>query len=130
MRRLLGTIIILIAAVVAYMYFFGKESDKEKAHTIVNETKDLGRSVGDFLKRQKEKYDDGEFDKLFDRISGTVNKLRSKPEKNNEEVQQDLRDLEKELKKIDPDKLSEENKEKLKKLLQDLEKELDSNSNH
>ncbi len=124
MSRLLGTIIIILAAIVAYMYFFGQGEDKEKAHTIVNETKDLGRSVGDFIKRQKVKYDDGEFDSLIRKIRGSIDKLRGKTEKNTDEVQQDLRELEKQLKQIDPQKLSEENREKLKKLIQDLEKEL------
>ena len=38
MRKLIGTIIILLAALIAYMYFFGHGENKEKAHSIVNET--------------------------------------------------------------------------------------------
>ena len=124
MSRIIGIVIILIAAIVGYMYFFGKEEDKVKAHTIVNETKDLGKSVGDFIKKQKDKYDDGEFDSLLNRISNSIGNLKSKPENNSDEVKNDLRDLETQLKKIDPQKLSDENREKLKKLLHDLEMEL------
>jgi len=125
MSKLIGTIIIILAAIVAYMYFFGQGEDKEKAHSIVNETRDLGRSVGDFIKRQKDKYDDGEFDSLIKKIRGSIDKLKGKTEKNTDEVQQDLRELKNELKQIDPQKLSEENREELKKLIRDLEKELD-----
>lgn len=124
MSRLIGIIVIILAAIVGYMYFFGKEDDKVKAHTIVNETKELGKSVGDFISRQKDKYDNGEFDKLLNKIGDGIAKLRSKPDNKSDEVKQDLRDLEIKLKEIDPQKLSEENREKLKKLIQDLEKEL------
>ncbi|MBK9981338.1 MAG: hypothetical protein IPP15_02750 [Saprospiraceae bacterium] len=124
MSRLIGIIVIILAAIVGYMYFFGKEDDKVKAHTIVNETKELGKSVGDFISRQKDKYDNGEFDTLLKKVGDGISKLRSKPENKSDEVKQDLRDLEIKLKEIDPQKLSEENREKLKKLIQDLEKEL------
>ncbi len=124
MRRLLGTIVILLAGLIAYMYFFGHGENKEKAHSIVNETKDLGKSVGDFIKQQKEKYDEGEFDSLSMKIKTTINKLRGKSEKNSDEVQQNLRELEKQLKQIDPQKLSEKDRDELKKLLEELDKEL------
>lgn len=124
MSRLIGIIVIILAAIVGYMYFFGKEDDKVKAHTIVNETKELGKSVGDFISRQKEKYDNGEFDALLKKVGDGIAKLRSKPENKSVEVKQDLRDLEIKLKEIDPQKLSEENRDKLKKLILDLEKEL------
>ena len=125
MRKILGTLILLLAGVIAYMYFFGKGADKENAHHIVNETKDLGKSVGDFIKRQTEKYDNGEFDILLEKISRSINKLRSKTESNTDEVKDDLRDLEKELKQIDPEKLSQENRDDLKRILEDLDKELE-----
>ncbi|MEO6132957.1 MAG: hypothetical protein ABIQ02_14005 [Saprospiraceae bacterium] len=124
MARIIGFIVIILAAIVGYMYFFGKEDDKVKAHTIVNETRDLGRAVGDFISRQKDKYDDGDFDRLIKNIKAHLDKLRGKPEKNSSEVQKDLRDLKTRLKEIDTSKLSEEKREELRKLIQDVEKEL------
>lgn len=126
MKSLLFLIILLIAGAVAYMYFFGKGEDKATAVTIVSETKALGRSVGDFLKRQKEKYDDGDFDRLFDKINGAIQKLKSKPASEKQESKEDLQELETELRKIDTDKLSEENRQKLLLLLKDLEKEIEA----
>ncbi len=124
--RLLFLLIILIAGVVGYMYFFGKGEDKARAENIIGDTKELGRSVGDFLKRQKEKYDQGDFDRLFDKINAGIQRLKSKPATEKTESKEDLRELETELRKIDPDKLSEENRQKLLQLLKDLEKEIEA----
>ncbi|MGB4850411.1 MAG: hypothetical protein WBP41_20965 [Saprospiraceae bacterium] len=124
MTRLIGIIVIIVAAIVGYMYFFGKEDDKVKAHTIVNETKELGKSVGDFIKKQKDKYDDGEFDALIKKIGTSIDRLRSKTDKPSDETQTNLRELENQLRQIDPQKLSEENRQKLKKVIEDLDKQL------
>lgn len=107
------------------MYFFGKGEDRERATEVVNETKELGRAVGDFLKRQKEKYDDGDFDRLIDRINDNLDKIKSNKSETPAEQKNELRSLEKELKQIDPEKLNEENRARLKKLLEELETEID-----
>jgi hypothetical protein len=125
MRRLFTLLLFLFILIIAYMYFFGKGENKQNAEKIVTETRDLGRSVGDFIRRQKDNYDNGSFDSLFTKIRISLDKLKGKKGTNTEEQQQNIRELEKQLKQIDPDKLSEENREELKRLLQDLEKELD-----
>lgn len=125
MRKLLFTLILILAAYVGYQYFFGQGEDKENAHLIVNETKDLGKAVGDFLSKQKEKYDDGEFDRLIDRVSDALASLKSDSAEKTEEVNDDLRDLKKELKQIDPNKLNEENRKALDKVIEDVEEELE-----
>ena len=94
MRRLIFLALIILAGFVAYTYYFGKGEDKERAENIVRETKDLTRSVGEFIKKQKDRYDDGEFDRLFDRIGNTIKNLRNKKTENQEEVNQDLKELE------------------------------------
>lgn len=125
MRKLLFTLILILAAYVGYQYFFGQGEDKENAHLIVNETKDLGKAVGDFLSKQKEKYDDGEFDRLIDKVSDALANLKSDSAEKTEEVNDDLRDLKKELKQIDPNKLNEENRKALDKVIEDVEEELE-----
>ena len=125
MKNLIFLIILVLAAVVGYMYFFGKGEDRERAANVVQETKELGKSVGEFLKRQKEKYDDGDFDRLLDKINNTLDKLKSKKSTPSEEESQELKELEKELKQIDPEKLNEENRARLKKLLEELEAEIE-----
>lgn len=126
MRRLIFTIILILAAYVGYMYFFGKGEDKADAHVIVNETKDLGRAVGDFLKDQKDKYDNGEFDRLIDKVSDNLQKLKSGTQENSSEAKDELRILLKELKEVDPSKLNEENRKALEKTIKDIETQLDS----
>ena len=126
MRKLIFTILLILAAYVAYMYFFGKGEDKADAHTIVNEAKDLGRAVGDFLKDQKDKYDDGEFDRLIDKVSENLQKLKSGQQEKSVEAKDELRKLLKELKEVDPSKLNEENRKALEKTISDIEAELDS----
>ena len=125
MKNLIFLIILVLAAVVGYMYFFGKGEDRERAASVVNETKELGRSVGEFLKRQKEKYDDGDFDRLLDKIDRTLDKVKSKKSNPTAEESEELQELEKELKQIDPEKLNEENRARLKKLLKELQTEID-----
>jgi hypothetical protein len=124
MRKFIFTLILLLAGYVGYMYFFGKGEDKANAETIVNETKDLGRAVGDLLRRQKDKYDDGDFDQVFGNVGKALDKLKSSSTKNDSEVRNDLNELKKELKKIDPQKLNDENRKALQKLIDDVDSEL------
>ena len=124
-KNLLFLVILILAGVVGQIYFFGKGEDRERAENVVNETKELGRSVGDFIKRQKDRYDDGEFDRLLRRIDKTIDKVKSKTSDTTKEESDELKELERELRQIKPEKLSEENKEKLKQLLRDLEAEID-----
>ena len=126
MKSLIFLALMVLAVLVGYTYFFGKGEDKERAREIVSETRDLGRSIGDFLKRQKEKYDDGEFDRLLDKLSTTLNKLKTNKSESTTEEKQELRTLEQELRQVDPEKLNPENRERLKKLLDELETELET----
>lgn len=123
MRKFIFTLLLLLAGYIGYMYYFGKGDDKANAKVIVSETKDVAKAVGDFLKRQKDKYDDGEFDRLIDKVGNTVEKLKSSSD-NQDEVKQTLLELEKEVKQIDPSKLNEENKQQLQKVIEQLEAEL------
>jgi hypothetical protein len=120
MRKLLFLLILVLAGYIGYMYFFGKGEDKSNAQTVVRESKDLVKSLGDFLKVQKDKYDDGQFDQLIDKVGQAVEKLKSSPAESKGEAEQTLDELENELKQIDPQKLSEENRKKLKEVLEEL----------
>lgn len=124
MRKLIFTLIILLAGYVGYMYFFGKGDDKAKAELIVQETKSLGKAVGDFLSTQKEKYDEGEFDNLIDKVGAMLDKLKSSDQQTSKEVKDNLKDLQDELRQIDTDKLSEENRKALEQIIGEVEKNL------
>lgn len=124
MRRLIFTLLLLLAGYVGYMYFFGKGDDKAQAQVIVTETRDLGKAVGDFLRNQKDKYDDGEFDRLIDKVSSNLEKLKSGSGQKDEQVRDDLRKLQTELKQVDPSKLNDENRKALQKLIDDVDEQL------
>jgi len=126
MRKFIFTLILILGAYVGYMYFFGKGDDKAAAETIVHETKELGKAVGDFLKNQKDKYDDGEFDRLIDKVSHNLQKLKSGKEEKSGAAKDELRKLLDELKQVDPLKLNEENRKALEKTIRDIEAELAS----
>ncbi len=127
MKNIIFLILIILAVLVGYTYFFGKGEDKERATTIVNETRALGRSVADFIGRQKDKYDDGEFDNLLDKIKATLDRLKTKKTEKTPEEKDELRDLENELKQVDPEKLNDENRQRLKNLLDELDRESEKN---
>lgn len=124
MRKLIFTLIILLAGYVGYMYFFGKGDDKAKAEIIVQETKSLGKAVGDFLSTQKEKYDEGEFDNLIDKVGTMLDKLKSSDHETSKEVKDNLQELQDELRQIDTNKLSEENRQALEKIIGEVENNL------
>lgn len=124
MRRLIFTLLLILTGYVGYMYFFGKGDDKTQAQVIVTETRDLGRAVGDFLRNQKDKYDDGEFDRLIDKVSSSLEKLKSGSGQKDEQVKDDLRKLQTELKQVDPSKLNDENRKALQKLIDDVDVQL------
>ena len=108
------------------MYFFGKGEDKTQARTIVHETGDVVKSIGDFLKRQKDKYDDGEFDHLIEGVNETIRTIKSKVSNTDEVDKDQLKKMMDELEKLDPSKLSPENQEKLEKTKKELKNLLES----
>lgn len=124
-KNLVFFAIIILSVIVGYMYFFGEGEDKEKAHNVVNETKELGKSVGDFLKRQKDRYDNGEFDRLLKRIDNIIDSVRNKDTPTTIAETKELKELETELRQVDADKLSVENRERLKQILRDLDTEIE-----
>lgn len=119
MRRLIFLALLLLAGYVAYQYYFGQGEDQVRAETIVQETKDLTRAVGDMLRRQKEKYDAGEFDRTIDHVGRSLDKLRSQPR--SAEGKDAIRELEKELRQIDTTRLSPAQRTTLHKVFRQLE---------
>ena len=121
MRKFLFTLLLILAAIVGYYYFFGKGSEKATAQTVVQETGDLVKAVGNFLGKQKEKSDKGEFDNLLEKIRSALNKFKSNPSADTNEVKDSLRDLEDQLKQIDTTQLNEEDRKELRLLIKELE---------
>jgi membrane protein involved in colicin uptake len=121
LRRLIFTILLLLAGYVGFMYFFGKGEDRTNAEAIVHDSKEVVKSIGLFLKNQKEKYDEGEFDRLIKRVDNSIERLKEAAPEKREEVRQTLQDLQRELKQLDPTKLTEADRLRLDKLQRDIE---------
>ena len=119
MRRLVFLALLLLAGYVAYHYYFGHGEDQVRAETIVQETRDLTRAVGDMLKRQKEKYDAGEFDRTIDRVGNSLEKLRSQPRTG--EGKDAMRELENELRQIDTTRLTPAQRTTLQRVFRQIE---------
>lgn len=110
MTKLIGFIVLVIALVVGYQYFFGSPTEKERASNIVNDVKDLGEDVKDLFKEQKEKYERGDYDKVLDKIGSFVENLKSHPEDLDANETNDIKQIDREIKKLRKklDKVSED----------------------
>ena len=138
MTKIIGFIVLIVALLIGYNYFFGDAAEKEKASKIVNEVKQLGGEVKGLFEDQKDKYERGDYDKVLDKIGSFVENLKAKSNDLNVDESNDLNNIEKEIKQlrdkldqVDEDDLPkiESIKKDIKKLIEkanDLVKELES----
>lgn len=134
MKFLLKIGIVAIISILGYNYFFGDTAEKEQARTIVNKVGDLGKSVKDLISDEKDKFDEGKYDKAVKQVGGLIASIREKASKI--DVKEELEKLEKRKKQIEDllgvmknseEEVSEEKREELDgelnnlyKLLEDL----------
>lgn len=123
MRKLLFTLLLVLAGYVGYQYFFGKGADKTQARNVVQETGELIHSVGSLLKNKKDTYNDSDVRSVIDQVNATLQKIRSDTGTRDQQVNDDLRDLSTELKKIDTTRLTPADKRVLEHLIKELEAE-------
>ena len=122
MRKLIGLVVLVVAVLVAYNYFYGDEQEQESAERIVNEVKNLGKSVTALVKQQKQKYDEGEYDAALEKVGDFVKNLKAKSKDLGSKAKDGLDDLEKEY-----EKLQNQTKERTsegKELNEDMQKDL------
>ena len=140
MRTILNLLLILIIAVIGYNYFFGNQSEQSESREIVNQVKDLGRSVGDLIISEKEQFDKGKYDGLVDQMRTVLDKIKSQLETGDgadkqrwEGLEEELKEIEQEVRQSDEDSSSNQQKdalqERLNQLLEKAERLLDSTSN-
>ena len=70
--------IFLVVGILCYNYFLGTPEEKESSRKIFSEIKDGGRSVGNLLKQEKAKLDDGKYDDALQKIGNVFNNIREK----------------------------------------------------
>lgn len=88
MRNLIKLIIIAVIGLISYNYFYGNEVEKARSEKIVGEVKDVFVSVKDLVKMEKEKFEEGKYDKAMDKISNLFKDFKDK----SQEVSVDLKE--------------------------------------
>lgn len=116
MTRLIFTVLLILAGYVGYTYFFGKGNEKAQAESIVQETKELGKAIGDLLKNKKEDYDSGKFDENIQKLSDEVEKLKKEPDQL-PQVSESLKEVENQLKNLDTTYLSREDRMEIERVI-------------
>ncbi len=112
MKTLIKLALILIVGVLVYNYFLGTEEEKATSEKVFEQVKDVGKSIGELLKAEKEKFADGKYDDTFERLGLSYEKLKEKLSS-----------------KEDKDKLDEleERKDELMREKESIEKALEAN---
>jgi uncharacterized phage infection (PIP) family protein YhgE len=94
-KSVLKLVAILVIGILIYNYFLGSPSEKEGAQKIFKEFKDVGVSVKDLLKSEKEKFDAGKYDNAVDKIGDLLSGLKRNAKEFDEQYLQRINDLEK-----------------------------------
>lgn len=134
LKRLFRLLIIVVIAIVAYNYFYGDASEQKQSKEIIQDVKDLGKSIKDLFVSEKGKFQEGKYDNLtekiqdaYDYISENIGKLSKKDQ---EDLQKQSKSIEKELKQLKKDledNLDPETEDRLNLLLKklnEIEKEI------
>ena len=116
-KLLIKIAIPIIIGILIYNYFFGTVKEKETSVEVYTKVKDLSLSLVDVMRSEKEKFDEGKYDKAMDKLNDVYNAARNhdedmtvsekkKLESEKEELKKDI----KETSKLDQKKADEKSK--------------------
>lgn len=89
MKSLIRIVLLLVVGIIAYNYFYGTEVEKDKSEKIISEFKDVGSSIVNLVKDEKEKFDDGKYDDAIDKMKEAVEKMKEKVDKSGDDSLKD-----------------------------------------
>jgi ElaB/YqjD/DUF883 family membrane-anchored ribosome-binding protein len=92
MKNLIKLGLFLVAGILIYNYFYGTPSEKEKSEKIFTEFKDVGVSVVNLMKDEKEKYNEGKYDEAIEKMKGAVEQMKDKIDKSGDDSLKDEMD--------------------------------------
>ncbi|MCB0685997.1 MAG: hypothetical protein KDC53_05715 [Saprospiraceae bacterium] len=115
MRSLIKLALLIIVGVLVYNYFWGSESEKATSEKVFRQVKEVGKSIGELMKNERQKFKDGKYDEAFDKLGDAYDKLKGKVEEENNQEDKDL------LQKLEKQK--EELQREKEKIEQELEKD-------
>lgn len=77
-KGLLKLGLLLVIGIVLYNYFMGTPEEKAGSERIFSEIRDLGKSVANLVKAEKEKFDAGKYDSALEKIGEAFVNLKEK----------------------------------------------------
>ena len=95
-KSLIRLVVLVVIGVLVYNYFLGTDEEKENASRIFQEVKEVGSSVADLLRSEKEKFDSGKYDAALDKVGGLFDNIRANQDDLKGDYNDELTDLEKE----------------------------------
>lgn len=132
MRTLIKLVLIVVVVLVGYNYFYGTSEEKSESQEIVDKVKDLGKSIGSLLKNEKNKFDEGKFDNLFDNLGSVFKKLEDKIDGQDdaskgvlEDLKQKKNNLENKWNKRNRDSISNKDAEEFESEMKDLYQQME-----
>lgn len=77
MRFIFKILLLGLIAVLAYNYFFGNPTEKQQSQDIVLKVEELGKSVADLIKNEKERYDEGKYNDAINKIGSLIQRIKN-----------------------------------------------------
>lgn len=81
LRWIFRLLLLLVIGLLVYNYFFGDKKEKEQSAAIFKQAKELGKSLGQILISEKEKFDEGKYDKALNKAKDVLESLQSNRKK-------------------------------------------------
>ncbi len=129
MKSLIRLAIIIVLGIIGYNYFYGTVEEKAQSKEIVDEVGSAGKkifkSVGNLLKSEKTKYENGKYDEAMGDLKQVFGKLKERANTEGSDIKQELKELDKRREKLEKDIQSDDvktNEDKKKKLKDEFEK--------
>lgn len=104
MRSLIKIALLIVVGVLVYNYFLGSEEEKATSEKVFRQVKDVGKSIGELIKNERQKFKDGKYDEAFDKLGEAYEKLKGKVNEGDQEDQEMLKKLEKQKEDLEMEK--------------------------
>ena len=77
-KKIITGIVVIAVLVLGYNYFFGTVEEKTQSKNVAREVKEAGLAIKDLLQSEKEKFDQGKYDKAIAKTKTAVLFLRER----------------------------------------------------
>jgi len=68
MKRILSLLFIVVVGILGYNFYFGSEEDKARSREVTSKAKDLGKTVINLLKAERDNFKNGKYDQALDKV--------------------------------------------------------------